>query len=204
MSGTELTNYEDMLTESVLKQVKRYSEHLSVRVHGALSPDDIVQAAIVMMLRREKRPPVHDMVGFLQWRMQCVVFDWTNGWKHEGEVLPQFSTQRERYLATQSLPDTTDHIQALQTPDPTQLWGVLLDVRRAIHTLTPTEQRLVKGLCWDGLQMVEVAEREGVVPETIRRRWVKVKAKLRAVLQEYATPAHGGKRWTGSFEAVPL
>ena len=204
MSEIEPTNYEAMLTEDVLKQVKRYSEHLSSRVHGALTPEDIVQAAIVMMLRREKRPPVHDMVGFLQWRMQLVVFDWTNGWHNEGEVPLPFSTPRERYLATRPMPDTTDHIKALQIPDPSQSWGLLLDVERAVHTLTPTEQQMVRELFWDEVMVSEVAKRAGVTMRAIQRRMIKVKEKLREALKDYDTPERDGKRWTGSSEAVPL
>ena len=178
-------NYNDYFTPAVLAAVRPYEKKLPNRNDGGLSADDLIQTAIMMLIRR-KRATVQDMAKLLTRNILYAYVIWVRG----SETGRQ-GTQQDRYMAGVPIePHST--IKELTIADPSKDWMLLLDIDQAVRKLDAKEQRMVRLKFWDGLSDVEIGKRLGVSKWTVVRHMKPILAWLRVELASYA-PEHGGK-----------
>jgi RNA polymerase sigma factor (sigma-70 family) len=145
------TNCDELFTVEVLRAVKPSAEKWAKRTHGALSADDLIQAAVLSLWNAKENVPILDPVRLLTHRVRleyCVWTSGTNSLKHypdAHEVSP-----RQRYISSVELP-TDEGSGALSTGNPVGEWEKLIDIEHAIHTLNADEQQLVRWRYWEGL-----------------------------------------------------
>lgn len=73
-----------------------------------------------------------------------------------------------------------------QSGDEQAIWHRWSDVMDAIDKLSEEDQELVNQLFFMGRTQAEVAELIGVHPDTVKRRWAKIRIKLAGLLDTYA------------------
>ena len=108
-------NYNDYFTPAVLAAVRPYAKKLANRTDGGLSADDLIQTAIMMLIRR-KRATVQDMAKLLTRNILYAYVIWVRG----SETGRQ-GTQQDRYMAGVPIePHST--IKELTIADPSKDW----------------------------------------------------------------------------------
>lgn len=184
------TSYEDLLTPSVLDAVRPYAEKLAKRTRGGLEATDLIHEAIAVMLQQKRVAHVQSMEKFLSRRVRFVYLMWvTGGNTRRNERLGRepvpFAAPQDRYMATGTLP-IYDGVKQLTVPDPSESWGLPLDIERAIHTLNAEEQQFIDLRYKQEVEMRDIAKQYGISVRTLERRHLVILAKLRAVLPGYA------------------
>ena len=118
------------------------------------------------------------------------------GKKQEIEVTKEFEEKYNTILKQEHLTDrkeTRRHTSldnltekgfefasSLPTPETEYEESLLIEqVRTLIFSLTPSQQKLIRQLFYEGLTMNEIAVLENVTPSAIRHRWGRIKGKMR-------------------------
>ncbi len=163
------TSCEELFTVEVLRTVKPSAEKWAKRTHGALSADDLIQSAVMALWKARKKVPILDPIRLLTYRIRLDYRVWasgTNSMKHHPDA--HEISKRQQYMSAVELP-IDEGMGALSTGNPVKEWEMLLDIERALHTLTTEEQQVVRWKFWEDLSVREIAQRQGVSRMAVQR-----------------------------------
>lgn len=199
--GAELEAYAALFTERVLQRARRRAESFARASRGALSEEDLVQRACEQTWQwvMSSRPLFKNINTILA---QCIKSEydiWARGHNPRRHTLLKPS-DREVYFASTSIDDVSEGANPPQLTigNPVDGWDMGQDIKQALQTLTPKEQEWVYLVYWRGETLPEAGARYGITRQSMFERLQPVLARLRALLADYAPPAHDEKRSRGT------